>query len=96
MGTAASVALIILIIESMLFVSVVLVVMAGMVYAMVMLRRVVKRFMPKAQAFSDQMVTVTRQVCDKVAAPFIWVHATNTHVRTSARAFKTRLNRFWD
>jgi hypothetical protein len=95
MGTTASVALIILIIESMLFVSVVLVVMAGMVYAMVMLRRVVKRFMPRAQAFSDQVVSVTRQVCDKVAAPFLWAHATNAHVRTSAKAFRTRVNRLW-
>ena len=93
MNTAASVAVIILIIESMLFVSIFLVIMAAMVYGMVLLRRGVKRVMPKAQHFTGQVNIVTRRVCDKVAAPFIWAHATKSNVQTSARGFRNRLGR---
>jgi Na+-transporting methylmalonyl-CoA/oxaloacetate decarboxylase gamma subunit len=93
MGTAASIALIILIIESMLFVSVFLVIMAAMVYAMVLLRRLVKRYMPKAQAYSYQVYVVTHRVSDEVAEPFLWAHATTAHLLTSARGFKRLLSR---
>ncbi len=91
MNPAASVALIILIIESMLFVSLFLVIMAALVYGMVQVRRFVKRFMPKAQNFTSQVVVVTRQASDKVAAPFIWVHATHSNVRALARGIRKRL-----
>lgn len=91
MSTEASIALIFLIIEAMIFGIVFLALFVGIVYGMHKLRGVVKRLMPKGQALTARIYTTTRQVSDKVASPFIWAHAMNANVRASAASAKRRV-----
>jgi hypothetical protein len=93
MSTAASIALILLIIESMLGVLIVLAICAGMVYLMHKLRGVVKRVMPKAQHFTSQVAGTVHDVSNEVAEPFIKANAAVVQVRATVESAKRRLSR---
>jgi hypothetical protein len=93
MSTAASIALILLIIESMLGVLIVLAICAGMVYLMHKLRGVVKCVMPKAQHFTSQVASTVHDVSNKVAEPFIKANAAVVQVRATVESAKRRLSR---
>ena len=93
MGVGASVALIFLIIQTMFAALLIFVVFAGMVYAMHKLRQVTVRFMPKAQAFTQQVADVSRQVSDKVASPFVSINGAAANVEGTIKAAIRRLSR---
>ena len=96
MSTAASIALIFLIIEAMVGVLIVLAISAGLVYMMLKLRGAVKRFMPKAQAFTLQVADGAHRVSDQVAEPFIKANAAAAQARatfdSAARHAKRRFS----
>lgn len=91
MSTAGSIALIFLIIEASIVSLVFLALFAGMVYGMYKLRGVVKRVMPRLQGLTYQVYTIARTISDKIAAPFLWAHATNANVRAVAGNAKRRV-----
>ena len=93
MSTAASIALILLIIESMLGVLIVLAICAGMVFLMYKLRGWVKRVMPQAQHFTSQVASTVHEVSDKVAEPFIKANAAVVQVRATVDSAKRRFSR---
>ncbi len=93
MLVGASVALIFLIIQMIFALLVVFTLLAGMVFGMYKLRQVIARFMPKAQAFTQQVADGTRMVCNRVAAPFIWANSMAVNVRHTARAAQRRVSR---
>jgi hypothetical protein len=90
MNTVASVALIFLIIQALVVSLVPLAIVFGLVYGMHKLRGVTVKYMPKAQGITYQIYTITRQVCDKIAAPFLWAHATSANARAAAGSAKRR------
>ncbi len=93
MSTAASIALIFLILQVLTVGLFILAICAGLVFAMVKLRGLIKRGLLKAQGFTDQVAYTTHQVSDKVAAPFITANAAAAQVRTIADSARHRLSR---
>ncbi|MCL4507419.1 MAG: hypothetical protein M1140_15580 [Chloroflexi bacterium] len=93
MSTGASIALIFLIIETMFVAIVFLALFGAMVFGMHKLRGLLKRYFPKAQQFTRQVYTVTRQISDKVAAPFVWVNGAAANAQATAKGAWRRVNR---
>jgi hypothetical protein len=93
MSTGASIALIFLIIESMIFVLIGLAIVGGMVYGMHKLRGVLKRLFPQLQGYSYTAYTTVHGLMDKVITPFLWAQGTNANVRAAANAAKRRVRR---
>ena len=85
MSTAASIALIFLIVETMFAALVFLALFAAMVYGMHKLRGLLKRLFPKAQEITQQVSDITRQVSDRVAAPFLWAQGSAAGARAGVR-----------
>lgn len=93
MFTGASIALIFLIIETMFAAIMILALFAAMVFGMHKLRQLVVRYMPKAQAFTQQVADVTHKVSDKIALPFLAAHGGVAHAYGAAKAAKRRMAR---
>lgn len=93
MSTAASIALILLIIESTLGVLIVLALCAGMVYLMHKLRGWLKRVLPQVQSFTSRVANTVHTVSDKVAEPFIKANAAVVQVRATVDSAKRRFSR---
>ncbi|GEM_PF-6222412 len=93
MSAGASVALIFLIIQTIFVALVFFVLFAAMVYGMHKLRQVITRFMPKAQAFTQQVADVTHQVSDKVASPFLWANGMTANVEATVKSAIHRVTR---
>ena len=94
MLTAASIALIFLIIEALIVSLVVLAIFAGLVYGMYKLRGVLKRIFPQLQGYTYQIYGIVHGVSDKIAAPFLWVNATYASVQAMVNGVKRDL-RHW-
>jgi gamma-glutamyl-gamma-aminobutyrate hydrolase PuuD len=93
MSTAASIALILLIIEMTLGVFIVLAICAGMVFLMHKLRGVLKRALPQAQDFTLKVANVAHDVSNKVAEPFIRVNAATAQARATVDGARRRFSR---
>ena len=93
MNAGASVALIFLIIQTIFVALVFFVLFAAMVFGMHKLRQVIARFMPKAQAFTQQVADVTQQISDKVASPFLWINGMTANVEGAIKAAIRRVMR---
>ena len=94
MHTAASIALIFLIIESLLFTFVMLVLVGGVVFAVSKLHGPTKRSLIRGQQLSARILTMTRLASDKVAAPFIRAHAMNAGIHAAGRSAKKRVKKW--
>jgi hypothetical protein len=92
MSTAASIALILLIVEALIASVFIFAIFAGMIFLMIRLRMWLKIALPKAQGYTSQINSTTHGVSDKVVSPFMAIHATSAHVRTSARSVRRRLS----
>jgi hypothetical protein len=92
-STAASIALIFLIIEALIACLVPLALLSGMVfYVMPRLRRVLtQQVLPQGQAITARVYVTTRDVSDKIAKPFVAVHKISDQVRVSAQAAGRRV-----
>ena len=93
MLTAAAIALIFLAIEGLLVSLIPLAIFAGLVYGMRKLRGLLKRILPQVQAITYMIYSTVHDISDKIAAPFLWINATDAYVRTSVRAAKRRFGR---
>ena len=93
MSTAASIALILLIIESMLGMLVILAISGGMVFLMIKLRKGLKRVLPQVQGFTFQVANTAHDISNKVAEPFIKVNSTAVQVRATVQGAKQRFSR---
>ena len=91
MSTAASIALILLIIEALIFAIVFLMLVGSMVYGMSRLLGAMKRVLPRGQEVTTRIQVTTRQISDRVAAPFIWAHAMNAKTRAVGKSAKQRV-----
>jgi hypothetical protein len=83
MSTAASIALILMLVPTILCTLPILAITFAMVFGMHKLRGGVKQVMPRAQHATERMVQITRQVCDKAAEPFIAAQARSASMRTN-------------
>jgi hypothetical protein len=90
MSTAASIALVFLIIEMMVGAVIFLAISAGMVYLMHKLRGVVKRVMPRAQNITLLVANKTHDFSDIVAEPFIKAHSATAQARATLDGVKRR------
>ncbi len=93
MSTAASIALIFLIIQALIVALIPLAINAGMVFAMIKLRGLLKRVLPKAQGITARVAETAHDLSDKVAAPFITANAVAVEVRTVVKGARNRLSK---
>ena len=93
MSAGASIALIFLTIQTMFVALMIFVLFAAVAFGMYKLRQVIVRFIPKVQAFTQQIADVTHQISDKIAMPFLWLNGTVANVQGAVKGAKRRVTR---
>jgi hypothetical protein len=93
MSTAASIALVFLIVEGLILTVIVGAIGWAVVYLMFRLRRVMKRVLPQARGITTQVATTTHTVSDRIAAPFIGTRATGVRARGIFNGTRRRIFR---
>ena len=90
MSTAASIALILLIFESLILSIVPVAILAGSIYGMRRLRQFIVMYLPQAHLVSNLVNRRTREYTDLVKEPVIRAYTTTDNARATAMAAETR------